>query len=47
MTAERGSDFDARLGTINQNEILLVERDTQAIHVDVNETAWYENYREY
>ena len=28
MTPEHGSKLDARLGTINQNEISIVERDT-------------------
>ena len=46
MTPEHGSKLDARLGTINQNEISIVERDTVAVHVNAHATAWHENYRE-
>ena len=46
MTPGHGSKLDASFETINANEISLVERDTIAVHVNVHETAWYENYRE-
>lgn len=39
MTPEHGSKLDARFGTIiiNQNEISIVERDTVAVHVNVQQ----------
>ena len=47
MRPERGSELDARLGTIiNQNETSIVERDTAAVYVNVHETAWHKNYKE-